>query len=82
MKKNIGNGDRFLRIIIGIILLTLVLGDVFQDIMMWIAVLIGLFLVITSSAQVCILYSVFGINTCKIIPKKRKKRISKRFTDF
>ena len=66
MKKNIGNGDRFLRIMIGIIALILVMANVVEETLMWIALAIGVIMVLTSSLQICPLYSVLGINTCKV----------------
>lgn len=70
MKKNVGNGDRFLRIMIGIIALILVMGDVVEGTLRWIALAIGIVMVITSSLQICPLYFLLGINTCKVKHKK------------
>lgn len=70
MKKNIGNGDRFLRIMIGIIALILVMGNVVEGTWMWVALAVGLLMVLTSSIQFCPAYSLFGINTCKVKKKK------------
>lgn len=70
MKKNVGNGDRFLRIMIGIIALILVIGNVVEGTLMWIALTVGVIMVLTSSLQLCPLYALLGINTCKVKPKK------------
>jgi len=70
MKKNIGNGDRFLRIMIGIIALILVMGNVVEGTWMWVALAVGLLMVLTSSIQFCPAYSLFGVNTCKVKKKK------------
>ncbi|MFT5755042.1 MAG: hypothetical protein ACI924_002295 [Flavobacterium sp.] len=70
MKKNVGNGDRFLRIMIGIIALILVMGNVIEGTLMWIVLAIGLIMVFTSSIQFCPAYSIFGVNTCKVKSKK------------
>lgn len=70
MKKNVGNGDRFLRIMIGIIALILVMGNVIEGTLMWIALIVGIVMVVTSSLQICPLYSLLGINTCKVKHKK------------
>ncbi|WP_339837693.1 DUF2892 domain-containing protein [uncultured Flavobacterium sp.] len=70
MKKNVGNGDRFLRIMIGIIALILVIGNVVEGTLMWIALAVGLIMVVTSSIQFCPLYSLFGYSTCKVKNKK------------
>jgi len=70
MKKNVGNGDRFLRIMIGIIALILVMGNVVEGTLMWVALIVGIIMVVTSSLQICPLYSLLGINTCKVKHKK------------
>ena len=70
MKKNVGNGDRFLRIIIGIIALILVMGNVVEGTWMWIALAVGLIMVVSSSLQFCPAYTLLGINTCKVKKKK------------
>lgn len=70
MKKNVGNGDRFLRIMIGIIALILVMGNVVEGTLMWIALAVGVIMVVTSSLQFCPAYTLFGVNTCKV--KNRK----------
>ena len=70
MKKNVGNGDRFLRIMIGIIALILVIGNVVEGTLMWIALAVGVIMVLTSSLQFCPLYTLLGVNTCKVKSKK------------
>lgn len=70
MKKNIGNGDRFLRIIIGVIALILGLSGQFEGIANWIILIVGVLMVVTSSIQFCPLYTLLGINTCKAKHKK------------
>lgn len=70
MKKNVGNGDRFLRIMIGIIVLITVMSGIIEGTLMWIALAVGVMMVLTSSLQFCPLYTLLGINTCKVKPKK------------
>ena len=70
MKKNVGNGDRFLRIMIGIIALILVMANVVEGTMMWVALAVGVIMVVTSSIQFCPLYTLFGFSTCKVKNKK------------
>lgn len=71
MKKNIGTGDRFLRIILGIIGVILALSGSFEGSLKWGFLAVGLLLIITSSMQICPLYSIFGISTCKVKTKKK-----------
>jgi hypothetical protein len=58
MKTNIGNIDKWLRIIVG--LMVLVLGYSYQS---WWG-LIGAVLTLTALINWCPLYRVFNINTC------------------
>ncbi len=71
MKKNVGNGDRFLRIILGIIGVILALSGSFEGNLKWGLLVIGLVMIVTSSMQFCPLYTIFGINTCKVKGKKK-----------
>lgn len=70
MKKNIGNGDRFLRIILGIIGIILGLSGSFEGVLKWVFLVIGTVLIVTSFVQFCPLYTIFGVNTCKVKGKK------------
>ena len=65
MKKNIGNSDRFLRIMAGILALIIVMGNVVEGTSMWIFLSVGLIMVVSSSLEFCPAYALFGINTCK-----------------
>lgn len=71
MKKNVGNGDRFLRIILGVIALILGLSGAFDGTVKWIVLAVGLSMVLTSSFQFCPAYTLLGINTCKVKTKKK-----------
>lgn len=60
MKKNVGQLDRNIRIIVGILFLSLffILGGPIR----WIS-LFGIILILTSIIRVCPIYLPFGINT-------------------
>lgn len=60
MKKNIGNIDASIRIIIGIILLSLIFIGPKS---LW--GLIGLIPIISALLRYCPLYPILGINTCQ-----------------
>ncbi len=70
MKKNVGNGDRFLRVIVGVIAIILGLSGKLDGNLKWIDLGVGAIMVITSFVQFCPLYTILGINTCKVKPKK------------
>lgn len=60
MQKNVGNTDRMIRIIAGIIILAL--GAYYGS---WWG-LVGLVPLFTGLTQSCVLYKLIGINTCKL----------------
>lgn len=60
MQKNVGNTDRMIRIIAGIIILAL--GAYYGS---WWG-LVGLIPLFTGITQSCVLYKMLGINTCKL----------------
>ena len=64
MKINVGNMDRALRIIAGVILITLAATGVFTP-WGW----IGIIPLVTGLIKSCPLYTVLGMNTCPIEKK-------------
>ncbi len=67
MGHNIGNADRALRALIGILALlgAFVLGW-FSGWMVWAAVVVGVIMLVTAAMGFCPLYRLVGINTCRI----------------
>jgi hypothetical protein len=63
MKTNVGSADKVLRIVLGLVLIGLALTQVI-GIWGW----IGLVPLVTGLFNFCPLYSVLGINSCKIDP--------------
>ncbi|UJF24109.1 DUF2892 domain-containing protein [Suttonella sp. R2A3] len=61
MKKNVGQIDRIIRIVIGALLIILALAGVIG----WWGYL-GVIPLATGLTSFCALYSLLGINTCKI----------------
>lgn len=71
MKKNVGNTDRFVRVMFGIILLILFMSNAIKDSMWnWIILGVSTILIVTAFATFCPLYAILGKNTCEV--KKRK----------
>jgi hypothetical protein len=71
MKKNVGNTDRFVRVMFGIILLILFMsGAITSSLWNWIILAVSLVLIITAFATFCPLYALLGKSTCEV---KRKK---------
>ena len=71
MKKNMGQGDRFLRIIIGVIIAILYYGGVISGTLGLVLLILAGIFILTSFISFCPLYAPFGISTCKV--KKKKK---------
>jgi hypothetical protein len=71
MKKNIGNTDRFVRVMFGIILLIIFMsGAITNSLWNWIILAVSLVLIITAFATFCPLYALVGKSSCEV---KRKK---------
>jgi len=65
MKKNLGDGDRALRIVIAGLLIILYLLGVGTGVVGVIMLIFAAVMLLTSFAGFCPLYKLFGINTCK-----------------
>lgn len=65
MKKNIGNTDRIIRIVLAITLSILVATHVISGTVGIVLLLVSIALVVTSMIRTCPLYLPFGIRTFK-----------------
>lgn len=71
MKKNVGNTDRFVRVMFGIILLILFMsGFLENNTLKWSVFGISAILIVTSFANFCPLYALLGKSTCEVKKKK------------
>lgn len=70
MKPNVGTADRLLRIILGLGLGALALFSslpIFAEpVWFWVALGIGVVLIVTATILFCPLYAPFGLSTCKV----------------
>ncbi|WP_339656530.1 DUF2892 domain-containing protein [uncultured Maribacter sp.] len=66
MKKNMGSTDRFIRIFIAVALLTTFYTDTVTGTLGYVMAAIAGVLILTTFISFCPLYTLFGINTCKI----------------
>jgi len=66
MEKTVGDVDRTIRIILGIILI--LIPFIFSVGTVWkvILIIIGIVGLITGITRICFLYNLLGINTCKV----------------
>lgn len=63
MKKNMGSADRWIRGIVGVVLLALVIWGGMAVAWNWILGIIGVVLIVTALVGVCPAYLPFSINT-------------------
>ena len=68
MERNVGSLDRVLRIVAGVLLLSLVF--LLNGELRWIG-LVGLVPLLTGIGGTCPAYGLFGINTCQVRPPER-----------
>ena len=65
MKKNMGNADRIIRIIIAAIIAGLFFANIIPGVLGIVLMALSGIFVLTSLISFCPLYAPFGINTCK-----------------
>lgn len=65
MKSNMSTADKFIRVLIGILIAVLYYLNIISGTTAIVFLTIGIVLLITSLVSFCPLYTLFGINTCK-----------------
>ena len=66
MKKNMGTLDKGIRFVIAITIASLYYFNIISGTLAYILMAVAIIFLITSFINFCPLYSLFGINTCKI----------------
>ncbi len=66
MKKNMGNVDRIIRILLAGLFAYLYFGGVVTGTLGLVLVILGAVFVLTSLVSFCPLYSLIGLNTCPV----------------
>ncbi|MBL7884524.1 MAG: DUF2892 domain-containing protein [Bacteroidia bacterium] len=65
MKKNMGNSDKIIRVLIALVVIALYFSNIISGTLgIVLLVLSGIF-ILTSIVSFCPLYTILGINTCK-----------------
>lgn len=64
MKKNMGNADRIIRILIAAVIAILFFMNIITGILAYVLLALGGVFVLTSLIGNCPLYSLVGVNTC------------------
>ncbi len=66
MVKNIGQTDKIIRIIAGVILISLDLFEVVTGSFSWVLSVVAIILIATALLNFCPLYKVLGKSTCEV----------------
>jgi hypothetical protein len=66
MKKNVGNTDKSVRVLLAIVVALLYYFNVIEGTLAYILMAVAIILLVTSLINFCPLYKILGINTCKI----------------
>ena len=66
MKKNVGNTDKSVRVLLAIAVALLYYFNVIEGALAYILMAVAIILLVTSLINFCPLYRILGINTCKI----------------
>jgi hypothetical protein len=66
MKKNMGNADRTIRVLVAALIAVLYFTNTVTGTFGYILLAFGVIFLLTSFTGSCPLYSVFGINTCSV----------------
>jgi hypothetical protein len=70
MKKTVGAADKAIRIILGIVLLVIAFAVSVGQVLKVILIIVGIIALLTAITGLCPLYSLLGINTCKVKNKE------------
>jgi len=65
MKKNMGNTDKGIRIVLAISIALLYYYNVIEGVLAYVLMALAIVFLLTSFISFCPLYAPFGMNTCK-----------------
>lgn len=66
MKKNMGNTDRTVRILLAIVIAGLYFGNIITGTLGLVLLVLAVVFLLTSLVSFCPLYAIFGLNTCPV----------------
>lgn len=70
MKKNMGNADRIIRVLIAAVIAVLFFTNVITGTLAYVLLALAAIFILTSLVGTCPLYMPFGLNTCANKPTK------------
>ncbi len=66
MKKNMGNADRIIRIIVAAVLAVLFFTNTITGIWATVGLIVAVIFALTSFVSICPLYAIVGVSTCSV----------------
>ncbi len=66
MKNNMGNTDRIIRVLVAAVIAVLFINNAITGIFAYTLLAVGAIFLLTSLVGSCPLYSLLGINTCRV----------------
>ena len=66
MKQNMGNTDRIIRVLVAAAIAVLYISNTVTGILAYVLLAVGAIFLLTSLVGSCPLYSLLGINTCRV----------------
>jgi Protein of unknown function (DUF2892) len=66
MKNNMGNTDRIIRVLAAAVIAVLFINNTVTGVLAYVLLAVGGIFLLTSLVGSCPLYSLFGINTCRV----------------
>ena len=66
MKKNMGSTDKIVRVLVAVVAALLIYFEVVSGTLAYILIAVAAIFVLTSVISFCPLYSLVGMNTCKV----------------
>lgn len=66
MKKNMGNTDKTIRILVAVVIAGLYFGNIITGTLAIVLMVVAAIFLVTSLISFCPLYAIFGMNTCGV----------------
>jgi len=66
MKKNMGNTDKTIRILVAVVIAGLYFGNIITGTLAIVLMVVAAIFLVTSLFSFCPLYAIFGMNTCGV----------------
>lgn len=70
MKKNVGNTDRIIRLIVAVVVAILFFNNIITGTLGIALIVLAVIFLLTGLVSFCPIYAIFGIRTCPVESKK------------